>query len=52
MSEPLINPIELTQSLITHPSVTPNDEGVLKTLQDQLEKIGFQCTRMLFEAVS
>ena len=49
MSESLIDPIELTQSLITHPSVTPNDEGVLKTLQDQLEKIGFQCTRMLFE---
>ena len=49
MSESLIDPIELTQSLITHPSVTPNDGGVLKTLQDQLERIGFQCTRMLFE---
>ena len=50
MSETVsIDPIELTKSLITHPSVTPKDAGVLQELQNNLEKIGFQCTRYVFE---
>ena len=48
MSASIIDPVELTQSLISCPSVTPTDAGVLQTLQDQLEKIGFRCTRMPF----
>ena len=50
MSETVsIDPIELTKSLISHPSVTPKDAGVLQELQNNLEKIGFQCTRYVFE---
>tara|TARA_B100000780_G_scaffold71576_1_gene47891 strand:+ start:2843 stop:4003 length:1161 start_codon:yes stop_codon:yes gene_type:complete len=48
MSASIIDPVKLTQSLISCPSVTPTDAGVLQTLQDQLEKIGFRCTRMPF----
>ena len=48
MSTSIIDPVELTQSLISCPSVTPTDAGVLQVLQDQLEKIGFRCTRMPF----
>ena len=49
MSASSIDPVKLTQSLISCPSVTPADAGVLQTLQDQLEEIGFRCTRMPFE---
>ena len=49
MSASNIDPVKLTQSLISCPSVTPTDAGVLQTLQDQLEEIGFRCTRMPFE---
>ena len=49
MSASSIDPVKLTQSLISCPSVTPTDAGVLQTLQDQLEEIGFRCTRMPFE---
>ena len=48
MSASIIDPVELTQSLISCPSVTPTDAGVLQVLQDQLTKIGFRCTRMPF----
>ena len=48
MSASIIDPVELTQSLISCHSVTPTDAGVLQILQDQLEKIGFRCTRMPF----
>ena len=48
MSASIIDPVELTQSLISCPSVTPTDAGVLQVLQDHLEKIGFRCTRMPF----
>ncbi len=44
----IIDPVELTKSLIACPSVTPNDAGVLQELQTHLEKIGFRCTRMPF----
>ena len=49
MSASNIDPVKLTQSLISCPSVTPTDAGVLQKLQDQLEEIGFRCTRMPFE---
>ena len=49
MSASNIDPVKLTQSLISCPSVTPTDAGVLQALQDQLEEIGFRCTRMPFE---
>ncbi|MDB9985512.1 succinyl-diaminopimelate desuccinylase [Pelagibacterales bacterium] len=49
MSASSIDPVKLTKSLISCPSVTPTDAGVLQTLQDQLEEIGFRCTRMPFE---
>lgn len=50
MSESVsIDPVELTKSLISHPSVTPKEEGVLETLQKKLESIGFKCSRYLFE---
>ena len=39
MSTSIIDPVELTQSLISCPSVTPTDAGVLQVLQDRLEKI-------------
>ena len=49
MSASSIDPVKLTQSLISCPSVTPTDAGVLQILQEQLEEIGFRCTRMPFE---
>ena len=44
-----IDPVEFTKSLISCPSVTPNEEGVFKELQKNLEKIGFTCTQYLFD---
>lgn len=44
----LIDPVELTKSLIACPSVTPVDAGVLDLLQKQLEEIGFECNRYKF----
>ncbi len=40
--------IELTQNLIKCPSVTPKDEGALVYLAEQLEALGFECTRVDF----
>lgn len=42
-------PVELSQDLIRCPSVTPKDEGALKTLSDMLEQHGFITHRMRFE---
>ena len=47
MSTP-INALELAQSLIRCPSVTPADEGALDLLQSSLEPLGFTCHRMTF----
>ena len=43
-----MNVVELTKSLISCPSVTPNNEGVLDLLQKELTKMGFTCNRYLF----
>jgi len=43
-----INALELAQSLIRCPSVTPADEGALDLLQSSLEPLGFTCHRMTF----
>lgn len=41
--------LELAQSLIRCPSVTPADEGALDVLQKALEARGFTCTRKVFD---
>ncbi len=41
-------PLDLAQRLIRCPSVTPRDEGALDILQEALETLGFQCTRLPF----
>ncbi len=43
-----IDPIALTQALITCPSVTPADEGALDVLERALTGLGFTCTRLPF----
>ncbi len=50
MSEPKseVDAIDLAQSLIRCPSVTPVDAGALDVLQVALEKLGFSCTRLPF----
>ncbi|MBL8671895.1 MAG: succinyl-diaminopimelate desuccinylase [Alphaproteobacteria bacterium] len=45
----LVDPVELTRSLIRCPSVTPIDAGCLDRLQVALERIGFQVLRLPFE---
>lgn len=40
--------IELTQKLITCPSVTPKDEGALVYLAELLSALGFECHRLDF----
>jgi succinyl-diaminopimelate desuccinylase len=44
-----LDPIKFTQKLIRCPSVTPQDAGVLKILQDALEQIGFTVYRQTFD---
>ena len=48
-STPVIDPVELTQTLIRRPSVTPADAGAMDVLQRILEGLGFTCRRMPFE---
>jgi len=40
--------IQLAQKLVRCPSVTPADGGALDLLQDELDKLGFECTRLPF----
>ena len=40
--------LELTKSLISCPSVTPKNEGVLDLLEKELSEIGFECHRYSF----
>jgi succinyl-diaminopimelate desuccinylase len=40
--------VQLTQALITRPSVTPADAGAMNTVQQVLESLGFTCTRLKF----
>ena len=44
--------LELAQSLIRCPSVTPANEGALDVLQQALEARSFDCTRKVFEGDS
>lgn len=43
--------LELTQALITHPSVSPSDGGCQDLLIERLERIGFQVERLRFNTV-
>jgi succinyl-diaminopimelate desuccinylase len=43
-----MNAIELTKSLISCPSITPENAGVLDILQEELSKNGFDCKRYKF----
>jgi succinyl-diaminopimelate desuccinylase len=45
-----VDPIALASALIRCPSVTPRDEGALDVLAGALEKLGFACHRLRFEA--
>jgi succinyl-diaminopimelate desuccinylase len=48
MSETALDPAELTAALIRCPSVTPKDEGALDLVAAALEKLGFDCHRLVF----
>jgi succinyl-diaminopimelate desuccinylase len=41
-----IDPVDLTAQLIRCPSVTPNEAGAIKLLEDVLSQHGFHCTRI------
>ena len=41
-----IDPVDLTAQLIRCPSVTPNEAGAIKLLEDTLSQHGFHCTRI------
>ena len=43
-----MNVIELTKSLISCPSITPENECVLDMLQEELSNNGFDCKRYKF----
>lgn len=50
MPAPLgIDPVQLLQSLIRCPSVTPETAGVIDLLEAALTPLGFTCTRLRFE---
>ncbi|MBT3237166.1 MAG: succinyl-diaminopimelate desuccinylase [Rhodospirillaceae bacterium] len=44
----ILDPVELSQSLIRCPSVTPADEGALGVLEEALSGVGFTCHRLPF----
>ncbi len=44
-----MDPVELAQSLIRCPSVTPKDEGALEVLEAALKPLGFACHKLRFE---
>ena len=43
-----LNPVALAQALVQCASVTPADAGALGTLEAELTKLGFTCTRLPF----
>src|SRR5215469_14786896 len=51
MSRAAIEPAALAAALIQRPSVTPNDEGALEIVAEALEKLGFDCHRLLFGGI-
>ena len=44
------DPIAILQNLVRCPSITPDDAGVLSSLESVLEPAGFTCTRLPFSA--
>jgi len=48
MSEASFDPAALAATLIQRPSVTPQDEGALDIVAAALEKLGFDCHRLVF----
>ena len=44
------DPLDLARTLISCPSVTPEDGGALAVLEEALGKLGFSCHRMTFSA--
>ena len=48
MSETALDPAALAAALIRRPSVTPKDEGALDLVAAALEKLGFDCHRLVF----
>tara|TARA_A100001011_G_scaffold343020_1_gene376994 strand:- start:54 stop:1226 length:1173 start_codon:yes stop_codon:yes gene_type:complete len=48
MSEINFDPIVLTQSLVQCASITPEDNGALKIVEDHLKTIGFDCYPLKF----
>jgi len=44
-----IDPIDLAAELIRRPSVTPKDEGALDVVAGRLERLGFNCHRLVFD---
>tara|TARA_B100000029_G_scaffold110214_5_gene102004 strand:+ start:6970 stop:8151 length:1182 start_codon:yes stop_codon:yes gene_type:complete len=40
--------VNLTQALVRCPSITPEDEGALKIVEDHLSAIGFKCINLKF----
>src|SRR5947209_17114938 len=48
MSETVLDPAAFAAALIRRPSVTPKDEGALDLVAAALEKLGFDCHRLVF----
>jgi succinyl-diaminopimelate desuccinylase len=48
MSETALDPAALAAELIRRPSVTPKDEGAIDLVASALEKLGFDCHRLVF----
>ena len=46
-----VDTLALAQALVRRASVTPADAGAMSVLQDELERLGFRCTRMRFGEV-
>jgi succinyl-diaminopimelate desuccinylase len=44
------DPIALAQALVRRPSVTPEDAGAIGLVAEELERLGFACRRLRFEA--
>jgi len=47
----VFDPVDLAQSLIRRPSVTPADAGAMTIVEDALKSLGFACRRMAFEGI-
>ena len=51
MSGTALGPVELAAALIRRPSVTPRDEGALDVVAAALERLGFDCHRLVFDNI-